>query len=90
MKLKGIELIGTYKVRYCTSYFEVYNEKGNVIYFEDSDGYWSKNEYNEKGNEIYYENSDGYWAKWEYDEKGKRIYYENSDGIVIDKIKISG
>ena len=58
MKLKGIELKGTYKFIYYATWFAVYNEKGNVIYREDSNGYWSKREYVEKGNEIYYENRD--------------------------------
>ena len=80
MKLKGIELNGTYKVICDATSFEVYNEKGNLIYLEESNVYWSKREYVEKGNEIYYENSDGCWAKWEYNEKGKAIYYENSNG----------
>ena len=85
MKLKGIELKGTYKIVYYDTSFEVYDKKGNVIYFENSDGYWSKREYNEKGNEIYFENSKGYWSKSEYDEKGNRIYFEDSDGGIIDK-----
>ena len=34
MKLKGIELKGTYKVIYYATSFEVYDEKGNVIYYE--------------------------------------------------------
>ena len=82
MKLKGIELNGTYKVRYCDTRFEVYNEKGNEIYLEDdSDGYWYKWEYDKKGNMIYLEDSKGYWAKREYDEKGNQIYYGNSNGF---------
>ena len=85
MKLKGIELSGTYKVICYDTSFVVYDEKGNVIYFEHSNGYWSKWKYNEKGNEIYYENSNGYWEKWEYDEKGNEIYWENSNGGIIDK-----
>jgi len=85
MKLKGIELKGTYKVRYFTTWFEVYDVKGNQIYLEDSNGYWAKWEYDEKGNEIYFEDSKGNWAKWEYDEKGNEIYYESSNGIIIDK-----
>ena len=80
MKFKGIELMGTYKVRYYATSFGVYDEKDNVIYREGSNGYWSKREYDEKGNEIYFENSDGLWAKWEYNEKGSMIYNENSDG----------
>ena len=84
MKLKGIELNGKYKVICYATNFEVYDEKGNVIYHEQSNGYWEKSEYDEKGNEIYYENSNGYWSKREYDEKGNEIYYENSEGKIID------
>ena len=32
--------------------FELYDEKGNEIYFEDIKGYWSKREYDEKGNDL--------------------------------------
>ena len=81
MKLKGIELKGTYKVKYYSTSFEVYDEKGNAIYFENGKGYWYKSEYNKKGNEIYFENSKGYWAKREYDEKGNQTYYEDSYGF---------
>ena len=80
MKLKGIELNGTYKVICDTTSFAVYDEKGNEIYYEESNGYWSKSEYNEKGNIIYLENSNGYWSKRENDEKGNMIYYEDSNG----------
>ena len=62
------------------SNFEVYNEKGNQIYYEDSNGFWFKKEYDEKGNLIYYENSNGYWSKSEYDERDNLIHYEDSDG----------
>ena len=85
MKLKGIELNGTYKVKCYATFFEVYNEKGKEIYIENSNGYWSKSEYDEKGNVIYSEDSNGYRSKMEYDEKGNRIYYENSDGEIIDE-----
>ena len=36
-----------------------YDGNGNVIYFKDSDGYWSKREYDGNGNKIYFENSSG-------------------------------
>ena len=78
MKLKNIELNGTYKVVYFDASFVIYDEKG-ATYYENSDGDWTKWEYDEKGKQIYYENSDGDWAKWEYDEKGA-TYYEDSDG----------
>jgi len=57
-----------------------YNEKGRIIYSEDSTGYWGKREYDENGNEIHYEDSKGYWEKYEYDENGRMIYYGDSTG----------
>ncbi len=36
-----------------------FDTRGNLIYYEDSDGFWSKYEYNSEGNRIYYENSIG-------------------------------
>ena len=80
MKLKGIELIGTYKFRCYATSFGVYDEKGNRSYYENSSGYWDKWEYDEKGNRIYSEDSNGYWYKSEYDKKGNVIYYEDSNG----------
>ena len=64
--------------------FEIKNSKDNVIYWEDSTGYWVKTEYDSKGKEIYHEDSTGYWAKREFDSEGNRIYSENSNGTVID------
>jgi hypothetical protein len=40
--------------------FQIKDSKGNVIYYEDSEGYWSKGEYDSNGNVIYFENSNGY------------------------------
>jgi predicted metal-dependent hydrolase len=68
--------------------FKINDNKGNEIYFEGSDGYWSKREYNNKGNVIYYEDSLGYWYKREYDEQGNRIYYEDIYGRIIDNRKV--
>ena len=83
MKLKGIELKGTYKVNFYDMYFEVYNERNNPIFIEHSKGSWSKSEYDELGQQIYREYSDGYWYKKEYDEKGNQIYFEDSDGYWV-------
>lgn len=65
--------------------FEIKDSKGNLIYFEESNGYWVKREFDSKGNEIYYENSSGQWSKSEYDSRGNRIYYENSDGYWVKR-----
>ena len=58
----------------------IYDTNGNIIYHEDSNGYWRKREYDTNGNNIYYEQSDGYWEKFEYDEQGNLIYSEDSNG----------
>jgi hypothetical protein len=39
--------------------FMIKDKDGNLIYYEDSTGYWFKSERNDNGKEIYYENSDG-------------------------------
>jgi len=65
--------------------FKIKDSKGNLIYFEISNGYWSKREYDSDNKEIYFENSEGCWEKYEYDSKGNLIYYENSNGKIIGK-----
>ena len=64
--------------------FEIKDSEGNLIYWENSDGYWEKCEFDSKGNKIYWEDSNGAWLKYEYDSEGKEIYWENSDGEIID------
>lgn len=65
--------------------FIIKDKNGNVIYSEDSNGYWFKKEFDSNGNEIYYESSNGYWREHEYDSNGKEIYSENSYGAIKDK-----
>ena len=55
------------------------DEDGNVTYFENSDGLWSRREY-ENGKRTYFENSAGYWCRSEFGANGNETYYENSDG----------
>jgi len=62
----------------------IYNQNGDVIYYENSGGYWRKSEYDDNGKEIYLENSIGFWEKKEYNQNGKIIYFENSDGYIED------
>jgi len=63
---------------------EIQDKNGRPIYFENSNGYWTKYEYDSQGNQIYFEHSGGYWTKREYDSKGNIIYFENSKGEIID------
>jgi hypothetical protein len=58
----------------------LYDSNGKVIYYENSNGYWFKQEFDSNGNYIYSEDSNGYWFKREFDSNGNEIYYENSNG----------
>ena len=64
--------------------FRIKDKQGNNIYYEDSDGYWSRWQYDSAGREIYFEDSYGYRRKSEYDSAGNQIYYEDSDGVIVD------
>ncbi len=69
--------------------FIIKDKNGNIIYYEESNGFWNKREYNynARGNVIYfyYEDSNRFWSKFEYDDNGKEIYYETSNGTIVDK-----
>jgi len=39
--------------------FVIKDKNNNRIYYENSDGYWSRSEFDSKNNEIYWENSYG-------------------------------
>ena len=86
MKLKGIELKGTYKVVFGNYCFKVYYKNGNGIYLEDSDGDWFKREYDENNNEIYYEDSGGTIV----DKRAKELTVEEIEALLGYKIKIKG
>ena len=60
---------------------EIYDENGNEIYTETSNGDWYKREYDKNGNKIYFEDSDGNWVKYQYDKNGNPIYSENCYGF---------
>ena len=65
-------------------WLELYDDKGNRIYIEYSNGWWVKYEYDTQGNVTCTENSDG-WEKYEYDEEGNVTYHESSErGIITD------
>ena len=63
----------------------IYDTRGNQLYYENNNGDWTKREYDSDGNEIYFEKSDGYWSKYEYDSNGYGIYKENSKGYWLKK-----
>jgi len=59
---------------------EITDANGKPTYYEDSDGFWYKQECDANGNKTYYEDSAGFWSKWEYDANGNFTYCENSLG----------
>tara|TARA_R110000822_G_scaffold234332_1_gene365498 strand:- start:190 stop:567 length:378 start_codon:yes stop_codon:yes gene_type:complete len=65
--------------------FEIKDKNNNEIYWENSNGYWLKQEFDKKNNRIYREDSSGYWAKREYDKNNNEIYFEDSDGYWVKR-----
>ena len=60
-----------------------YDDKGNVIYREDSNGSWWKSEFNKHNNLTYREYDDGEWYKWKHNDKGDDTYTENNHGYKV-------
>jgi len=65
--------------------FRIKDSKGNEIYFEDSNKFWTQSEYDSNNNEIYYETSNSFWFKQKFDLRGNIIYYEDSDKFWIKR-----
>ncbi len=86
MKLKGIELKGTYKVKFYDDYFEIYNDKGEPFYYEDQGGYMSVKEYDEINNQLYYDDS----SDCAVDEHVKELTIKEIEKLLGYKIKIKG
>ena len=64
-------------------HFMLYDAKGNVVYREDSNSWWTKQEFDDKGKEIYYEDSSGHCRRREYGAKGNEIRFESFKGYWI-------
>lgn len=60
--------------------FIIKDQNDNVIYHENSDGYWYRKEFDANGNQTYIESSEGDWVKREFDANGSETYYEDSEG----------
>ena len=64
--------------------FVIEDKNNNEIYYENSGGFWWKQEYDSNNNRINSECSNRNWVKREYDSNNNEIYYEDSDGKIID------
>ena len=56
-----------------------YDESGNLLYVEDSDGRWSKWRYDNLGRETFFENSIGDWEEFSYRKNGEQIVVNSGD-----------
>ena len=76
---------GEYKLRVWKDYFEIHDKNDEIIYHENSSGYWQRWTRNEDGYIIYFENSNGNWRKYTRDDNGNPTSYVNSDGFWFKK-----
>ena len=60
---------------------EIYDAKGKLTYYENSNDDWERYEYDANGNPTYSEDSNDVWERWERDADGNMTYYEDSDGV---------
>ena len=80
MKNDITSIITKAKYNFDLSSFKILDSNDNMIYLEDSDGFWEKCKYDDNGNLIYLEDSTGYKEKCDFDDHGNIIYSENSTG----------
>lgn len=59
--------------------FELFDENGNNIYWENSEGYWIVQKFDDLNNKLLYKDSDGHYTKFVYDENGNIVYFEDPD-----------
>jgi hypothetical protein len=70
--------------------FEIRDAKGNIIYIENSKGFWEKREYDTNSKEVYFENSIGIIE----DNRTKPVKEYSMDeianklGIPVEQLKI--
>jgi hypothetical protein len=60
--------------------FEIKDENGNVIYYEDSDNYWIRYEFDSNGNQTYYINSCKCWERSKFDSNNNLVHWRDFDG----------
>ena len=58
-----------------------YDDRNNVTYNENKEGYYQIAEYDENNNRVYNKNSYGTWERREYNPNGNIIYQEFSNGL---------
>lgn len=57
------------------------DDNGNLIYFENANGWWWRKEFDDRGNCTYHGDASGWWVRHVYNEHNDRVGYENYLGI---------
>ena len=57
------------------------DEWGNLVYYENANGWWWSKQFDENGNLLYWADASGFWVKKTYDKNNNQISYENYLGI---------
>ena len=60
--------------------FRIFNEQGNIIYYEESNGYWFIQRYDKNNSIVYFDNSYGSWFEKKYDDNYHLIFHKKYDG----------
>lgn len=57
------------------------DEYGNLIFYQNSNGWWWRKEFDDRGNCLYHADASGWWVRNTYNENNEKIGYENYLGI---------
>jgi len=57
-----------------------YDDQGNQLTYENSNGYRCEYTYDDQGNQLTYKSSEGNWSELTYDDKGNALTYKDSNG----------
>jgi len=61
------------------------DEHGNLVYFENANGWWWRKEYDDAGRCTYRSDASGFWVRKAFDDNGEEILYENYMGVKWEK-----
>ena len=58
------------------------NKRGQVLTFEDCEGYWEEYTRDERGEQLAYNDALGYWYEYTYDKEGRQLTYKSSSAWI--------
>ena len=76
--VKGKTLAEFFNHDFEKGFFRLYDSRGHVVYYEDSDNNWYRYDHDSEGRVTYREDSDNNWYRYDHDSEGREVYYEDS------------